>query len=236
MRSTTLLFLIALSITPPLLAQADPCPPPPSHISIESGSMSPQPGVTFQLRHFRGTLLPRGRRAPSCYLKTTVVERADIFISNESLTSVFAEKMGQTGSDIKDLKIKNGLTSVLMSGTIKKVVPLTFTIEGPVSTDGTSILMHADKIKADGIPVKALLAMLGEHLNSIFSTNGARGIQVTENTLSVSPEQVAHLKGNLVAVQTSPQGITLHYAPKPHLKIARRSSRDVPSKSSPGPV
>ena len=205
-----------LLIASALHAQSDPCPSSPSHVSIAKGALSPQPGVTFDLRHFRATLVPRGKRAPSCYLKTTLVEHADIFISNESLTGVFAEKMSRSETLIRNLVIKNGLTSVALSGTIKKVVPIAFTIEGPVTTDGTSILMHADKIKADGIPIKALLAMVGEHLNSILALKGANGIQVTGNTLSVSPEQVAHLQGYIAGVQTSPQGLTLHYAPRPH--------------------
>ena len=153
-------------------------------------------------------------KAPSCFEKTTLLDRADIFVSNQSLTNVFAEKLDQSNSKIQGLKIENSLAGVKLSGTIKKVMPLAFSIEGPVSTDGISITMHAEKIKADGIPVKALLEMLGEQLNSILALKDVSGVLVKEDTLSFSPEQVAHLKGNIVAVQTSPAGLTLHYAPR----------------------
>lgn len=210
------LVLLALSpvLSSALHAESDSCPPPPSHIHIDQGSYSSEPGVSFELRHFTGTLVPRGSRAPSCFERTTLVDRADIFVSNQSLTNVFAAKLGKSDTRIQGLKIENSPAGVKLSGTIRKVMPLAFTIEGPVSTDGTSITMHAEKIKADGIPLKALLELVGEQLNSILAFKDVAGVAVKDDTISFSPEQVAHLKGNLVAVQTSPEGLTLHYAPR----------------------
>jgi hypothetical protein len=213
-----LMLTAFLGSSPLLPAQSSVCPAFPSHISIESGVFSSQPGVTFRLRHFVATLVPLGKSAPSCYTKMTVVSHAEIFVSNESLTKVFAEKLGAAKNKIRGFKVENGEGKVTLTGKINKVIPIEFTIEGPVTTDGTSILLDANKIKADGIPVKALLSIVGEHLSSVLGLNGVSGVTVRENRISFSPEQVAHLKGYIESVQTSPQGLLLQYGktPSPH--------------------
>ena len=179
---------------------------------MQRGSFSSEPEVTFELRHFDATLVPQGGKAPLCNQKMTVVSHAEIFVSNESLTRVFADKLGESQSKIKGLQIENGLDKVSLRGEIVKGIPLHFSIEGPVTTDGTALLLHADKIDADGIPIKALLELVGDHLSSVLSFKGVKGVTVEGNTMAFYPEQIAHLKGHISAVETSPQGITLHYA------------------------
>ena len=195
--------------------QAPPCPSSPSHISIQRGSFSSQPDVTFELRHFVATLVPRSAEAPLCYQKTTVVSHADIFVSNQSLTQVFAGKLGQTDSKIKGLQIENGLDKVSLRGEIVKLIPLKFSVEGPVTTDGNALLLHATKIDADGIPIKALLEIIGDHLSSVMNFQRMEGITVEGDTMAFYPEQIAHLKGHITSVESSPEGLTLHYSRPP---------------------
>ncbi len=224
-------LLLALPLSAKPQSPQGTCPPHPSHIRVDSGVYSSGPGVTFQLHHFAAELVARGSRSPSCYEKITVVDHADIFVSNESLTNVFAEKIASSDSKIKDLKIENADAGAKLSGTIKKLIPIAFSIEGPVTTDGTSIILEASKIKAEGIPVKALLEMVGEDLGSVLSVNGVKGVSVVENSITFSPEQVAHLKGHLESVQTSATGLSLHYRRKqtPHAQtIARAASPKLP--------
>ncbi len=197
-------------------AQQPACPDASSHIVVERGSYSSQPGVSFALHHFSATLVPMGKTLPACLAKMTDVAHADIFVSNESLTKVFAKKMGATASSIQNLKIENGLGKVSLSGEMVKIIPLKFTIEGPVTTDGTLLLLNAKKINADGIPLKLLLTLVGQHLGSMVGFKGVSGVEVNENVISFSPEKIAHLKGYIASVDTTPQGIKLHYGPKPH--------------------
>lgn len=214
MRKTFYSAFVFFLVCPVLRAAENNCPPAISHIVMDSGSYSSRPGVTFRLRHFNATLVPMGKTAPSCYAKVTVVSRAEIFVSNESLTNVFTEKLGGGETKIKDFKIENGVGKVTLTGKITKVVPLNFTISGPVTTDGTSLLLDAGQIKADGIPIKALLGIIGEHLNNVLGMKGVRGVAVTENQISFSPEEVAHLKGHIESVETTADGLTLHYGRK----------------------
>ena len=203
-------FALALLVVGSLASEGSTCPGA-SHIAIGSGSFSSRPGVTFALRHFVATLEPMGKTAPSCFQKMTVLSRGEIFVTNASLTNVFAEKLGGPDSKIKDLKIENGLQKVSLTGKIKKVVPVEFSIEGPVTTDGTSLFVDANKIRADGIPIKALLAVVGEHLSSVLSLNGVSGVSVVGNRIAFAPEQIAHLKGHIDSVETTPAGLILRY-------------------------
>ena len=198
------------------------CPPGPTHIEIANGTFGSQPGVSFQLRHFTANMVPLGRTAPLCFQKMTVVSHAEIYISNDSLTRIFSAKLGATDSKIKGLKIENGLNKVTLSGEIVKVIPLKFSVEGPVTTDGKSLLLNATKINADGIPIKALLGLLGDQLSSVMGFQGVNGVSVDGNTMSFFPEQIAHLKGHITGVDSSEQGLTLHYgrATAPRRKLA----------------
>ncbi len=186
----------------------------PSHIAMASGSFSTRPGVTFQLKHFKAVLTPIGKTSPECFERYTDVSHAEIFVTNESLTSLFSEKLAKTDSKITDLKIANSADGVIISGKLKKLVPVFFSISGPVSTNGSEIRLDAKSIKAEGIPVKGLLAMVGEHLNAVLQLKNAKGISVQEDSLSFSPEQVAHLRGHITGVSTSPEGLTLRYGGK----------------------
>ena len=196
-----------------LYAQAVECPAAASHIDMARGSFSSQPGVVFQLRNFHAALVPLGKSAPLCFEKLTVVSRAEIFVSNQVLNVIFSEKLKKSDSKIKDFKVKNGLSSATLSGSITRLIPIHFAVEGPVTTNGTDVRLSADRIKADGIPVKALLAVVGEHLNSVLKMNGMSGVSVEEDALLFSPEKVAHLKGHITQVATSPEGLTLRYGP-----------------------
>lgn len=208
------LALLLLSV-PALTAETPKCPPPPTHISFEAADFSAQPGVTFRLRHFTAMLVPRASTAPFCYQKMTVVSRAEIFVDNASLTTVFTAKLGESGSKIKDFKVQNGDGTVRLSGKITKIIPIDFIVEGPISTDGTSILLNATKIKADGIPIKALLDIVGQHLGSVLSMGDVGGVVVKDNTISFNPEQIAHLKGRLLTATAAPSGLTLRYGRAP---------------------
>ena len=199
-----------------LLAEQPKCPPPVGHIAMDRGEYSSAPGVSFGLHHFSATLIPQGHAAPLCYQKLTVVSHADISVSNDSLTRLFDQKLSDSESKISDFKAVIAPDRTTLSGKVKKVIPIEFSISGPVSTDGRAIVLHADKIKADGIPVKALLELVGEHLSSVLAIKNSPGITVQDNSLSFLPEEVAHLKGHIRSVECTDSGLVLHYGAVHH--------------------
>ena len=203
-------LLAGLLVSPGLLrAQMQPCPQGPARIDIADGTYEPSPGVTFRLRHFHAELQPLGATSPKCYQKLTVVSRAEIFVSNESLTRVFTEKLEQSDSKIRDFTVQHDATGATLSGVIPKVIPVHFSLHGPVSTDGTLVKLQATSMKAEGIPVKSLLNMVGEHLTNVLKLQGVSGVEANADELSFSPEKIAHLKGHIVRAIPSNAGLTL---------------------------
>ncbi|MGI4757308.1 MAG: hypothetical protein ACRYGF_10740 [Janthinobacterium lividum] len=187
-----------------------PCPTE-SSISVAHGWFEASPGVRYQLTDFRAKLIPQGKTAPRCYARTTVVSKAQIFVTSQSLTTVFAQKLQASDSKIKDFAVHNDTDGATLTGTIKKVIPLHFSIQGPVTTDGNLIRLTAKSVKADGIPVKELLKLVGAELNTLLPLKNLKGIQVEEDSLSFSPEAVADLNGHIASVTTSTAGLTLRY-------------------------
>lgn len=232
----TLSLLLPLLCSTALHAQTESCSPLSSRINLASGAFSARPGVTFKLHQFSATLVPRGKTSPACFQKLMIVDHADIFVSNESLTSVFAEKICASRSKIRNLKVTNTADGGTLSGTVDKMkMPIDFSIQGPITTDGQYVTITAAKIKADGIPVKGLLSLIGEQLSSILVLGDVKGLIVGDNTLSFSPEKVANLKGNIASVQTSPEGLTLHYRRKPVSARARTVASLADTRPAPAP-
>lgn len=187
------------------------CPPPISEINIANGSYAPQSGVTFQLHGFVGHLVPRGKRPPLCYVKFTQLDRGEIFVTSESLSNIFAQKLEDANSQVQNIKIETGDKTAKITGKIMKLVPVNFEIDGPVSTDGTGLTIDAQRIKADGIPVKGLLEIIGKHLSSLMGGENVNGVTVQGNALTFYPAQLAQLRGHIESAVASPAGLTLQY-------------------------
>ena len=148
-----------------------------------------------------------------CYERTTVVSRAQIFVTNESLGTMFRQKLQKTQSHIKQFEVRNSPSGATLTGVIVKLIPVHFSIEGPVTTDGREIRLTARSIKADGIPIQDVLKLVGAELSSVLQVKGMPGIEVKGSALSFSPESLAHLKGHIRRIETSDQGLTLFYGP-----------------------
>ena len=211
---------LALSIPFALVASAlaarpapPKCPPPVAAIHIPNGSYSSQPDVTFELRGFTGRLIPRGKRAPYCYLKYTQLERGEIFVTSQSLSNIFSSKLQDANSPLSDIKIETGDAVAKISGKVKKGVRIGFAIEGPITTDGDGIIIEAKKIKADGIPVKGILELLGKHLNSLMGAEDVDGVTVKGNLLIFQPAHLAQLRGHIESAVATPEGLTIRYLP-----------------------
>lgn len=167
--------------------------------------------MTFKLRGFAAEMVSSGKWSPLCFNRVAVVERGEVFVSGDSLSHVFEGKLEQANSKISDVKIEMGEGTARLTGKVKKMIPITFTIEGPVSTDGTLITLEGKTIKGAGVPVKGLLDMVGAHMGSLIGGSNVNGVKVSGNNLSFFPEQLGHIRGHIDQVVASAQGLTLKY-------------------------
>ncbi len=213
-------FIMGCSVS---LAFADSikCPPPPNVMRMEKGEYSNQPGVFFELQSFSAVLQPLGRRAPLCYAKATMIEKGDVFVSNDSLTHLFAQKIQQGNRDLKDVTVEMKDNEVHLSGKMKKLIWMDFSVDGPISTDGTNLLMQTKSIKAMGIPVKGLLDALGKHLQAVTGSDSPNGVIIKGDELVIQPFQIAHVKGHILSATSTAKGLSVRFgAAEPRTKEA----------------
>jgi hypothetical protein len=85
-------------------AFAQQCPPVPSKLEVAKGEYSSRPGVVFLLQNFYADMVPKAKTAPQCFIKTTQVEHGRVYVSTDSLTHLFQEKIenAPSGNDQKN--------------------------------------------------------------------------------------------------------------------------------------
>jgi hypothetical protein len=193
-------------------AETIKCPAPVTHIAVENGDYSPQAGVRFVLQDFAANQVARGKASPLCFMRMTDIQHGEVFIDTQSLSREFQSKSSQSGSPVHDLKLEINENGVALKGTLKKLIPISFTMEGPVTTDGRVLIFHASKIKADGIPIKGLLGMLGKHLESMLKSESIGGVTAKGDTIIFEPEKIAHVRGRIASAEVTPQGLSVKFA------------------------
>lgn len=190
------------------------CPAPVTSMEMQKGEYSPVPGVVFNLQNFVAVMVARGKQLPLCMARTANIQHGQVSMSDASLTKIFAQKLGQTDSSIKDMAISASGEGIKLTGKVHKGIDLPFDIEGPLSTDGKLLILHATKIKAEGIPVKGLLGLVGKNLASLFNPGPGSGVLVKENTLIFDPLELAHVRGRIQSARSVAHGLVLNFAPE----------------------
>lgn len=204
------------------LASSQSCPSPVTHLSMPKGEYSPQAGVVFSLQDFDANMVAVGKKSPLCYQRVTDIRHGEAIVSSQSLTREFDTKMAKSNGGIQDLKIETKDHDVTMTGTIKKVIPIHFTLDGPVSTDGQRLIFHVTKIKADGLPLEGFLNMIGKNLGTMLHSESVKGVVAEGDTLIFEPEQIAHVKGHIASADVTPNGLLIKFVDNAPVKQARK--------------
>ena len=181
---------------------------------MEKGQYSPLQGSMFNLQDFAANMVARGKTSPLCFARTTEIQHGEVFIGAESLTKLFAQKAQQSNSSVSELKVEVKDSAVHLSGKVHKGIDIPFEIEGPISTDGTVLILHAKRIKAEGIPVKGLLGMVGVHLGSMIGSESVDGVAVKGDTLVFEPVKIAHVRGKITKADLTSKGLMLTFGPE----------------------
>ena len=211
MRSPVFSCALLLLLATFAAAQKVKCPPPPSLMRMDKGTYSNQPGVIFDLESFSATLQPMGKHAPLCYAKTTLIEQGNVFVSTQSLTRLFGQKLSEANSQLKEVEVEMKDNQVHLHGKVKKLIWLPFSIEGPVTTDGTNLKIETKEIKALGVPVKGLLDALGKHLQSLTGSESPNGVVAEGDSLIFHPYEIAHVKGHITSATINSQGLNVRF-------------------------
>jgi uncharacterized membrane protein YeaQ/YmgE (transglycosylase-associated protein family) len=87
-----------------------------------------------------------------------------------------------------------------------------------VSTDGTVLILKAKKISADGIPMKMLLGMVGEHLGNLLGSESVEGVKAQGDTLIFVPALISHVTGKITKLELTNAGLKLDFEGAPAKK------------------
>jgi hypothetical protein len=198
------------------------CPQPVTSVEMDRGEYSAMPGTAFGLQHFAARMVSRGKSQPLCSARTTEIQHGQIFISSESITKIFSQKIKESGSKISELQVEVKEDELHLKGKVHKGIDIPFEVTGPVSTDGSNLKLEAKKIKAEHLPVKGLMGMLGMHLSSLLQSEQAQGVEAQGNTLVFEPAKIAHIQGKISAVHLTAKGIEISFVDStPRQRAAR---------------
>ena len=192
------------------------CPDGPSRLAMEQGEYMSRPGLVFGLQHFSANMVPRGKKLPICLSKITDIDHGRVVVSDSSLSTMFNQKMKRSPKQsISDISVHTKSDGVAIKGKVHKKIAVPFEIDGHVDTanGGRVLRLHAEKIKAMGVPVKGLLKMLGVELGSLINPDATKGVSVQGDSILFDPEQLDNIRGHITKVQIMQSALVVDFAP-----------------------
>jgi len=166
-------------------------------------------GVVMEVRHLEGALIAtRPGQFPIFDDQrsfTLRIDSGEIAMTPGSLAHllnnyVFAYK----GSSLSGIEVTIEGTQLKQKGTLRKGVPLAFTILADLSAtpDGKIRVRPAD-VKTAGIPSEGLMKLFGIELDDLVKSNRAHGVQIVDNDLLLDPALLIpepRISGRLTAI------------------------------------
>jgi hypothetical protein len=152
-------------------------------------------GIVLDVARLRGVMVSRTTGPPvfddqrSYVLHLRTAEIAMDMASLQALLNrhVFAYK----GSPLKDLTVQASGSRIKLKGKLRKGVDVPFSTTATVSaTPDGRMQLHAESLKALGIPAKGLLALFGLELDDVVAIKERRGVEVRDNDIIISAGQV----------------------------------------------
>ena len=93
-------------------------------------------------------------------------------------------------SPIKDVKVENRPGRMVISGTLRKGIPIPFSCEGPMGVTGDGrLVLRPDTVVSAGISVKGLLDLLGLEMATLVNS-ASPGIRIEGNDFTIDPQKL----------------------------------------------
>jgi hypothetical protein len=222
MRPTLLVSMLLVLSCWAAAADQSPCPEPVTHLVIEKGNYSPAPGAVFFLQGFSANMVSHSKKQPECSKRSTEIQRGDVYISADSLTKFFNRRMEKTSSKINEIQVEIKDGKLHLKGKVHKGIDIPFDVEGQISTDGRNLIVQAKKIKAEGLPMKGLLGMVGVHLASLVNSGQVNGVVAKDDTLTFEPDKIANVQGKITKAYVTGDGVEIAFGAASNRQQARK--------------
>ena len=152
-------------------------------------------GIVLDVRRLRGVMVSKAKGPPVFDTPRSYalqLHSADIAMDTTSLQALLNRHVfAYDGAPLRDLAVETDGSRLELKGKLRKGLEVPFATTATVSATADGRLrLHAESLKALGIPAKGLLDLFGLELDDVVSMKERRGVEVQENDIIISPGQV----------------------------------------------
>jgi hypothetical protein len=174
---------------------ASPSDPPIVQIEMRNVRLHMDQTVVLDVEYLRGGMVSNSGRPPvfddpSSYVMN--VAAGTVSMDMASVTNLMNHHaLAYEGAPLKDVKARVEDGVIRLSGTMRKGISIPFSTKATVGvSDDGRLRLHAESLKAAGVPAKGLLKFFGLELDDLVNLKERRGVEVQENDILISPDQV----------------------------------------------
>ena len=184
-------------------------PSDPVRVSFRNVNLHVAPGVIAEIRHLDGAMIGIAGRPPSFDDQrsfTLRVDSGEMAMTPASLCRLLNDHVfAYDKSPISNIEVSIESGHLKQKGTLHKGIAVPFTMLADVSaTPDGRIRLRPTSLKTAGVPARGLMKVFGIKLDDLVKSNPAHGIEVRDNEMLLSAEQMLPapaLKGRLTAAR-----------------------------------
>jgi len=145
-------------------------------------------GAVLAVAFLNGEFISRSSTEPPIFddpaSYTLRMKKGDIAIDAASLTALLRTSLSKSPSPLHDVTVTFEEGRLRAKGTLKKGVSVPFSMTASVAaTPDGRLRLHADKVKAVGVPVKGLLDLVGLDVADLMKMPQESGIRADKEDL-----------------------------------------------------
>lgn len=185
-------------------------PSQPSYSILKNVFLRVDPEIGAQIKYMSGRLEPKRKGDPVIFDDPTSfifhVAQGELEIDNENITRLKNKyTFNYPDAPIKEVNVEFTPGKVRMSGKMKQLIWVPFSMEGTISPtpDGKLMLVPSD-IRTAGIPVKSMLDLLGLTTSKLLSVSAERGLHFEGNNAILDPSKLfppPQMQGRVIAAE-----------------------------------
>ena len=182
----------------------------PVQIEMKNVRLHVDEGIVLDIRILRGEMTSRGSSAPLFDDQRSFVlhvASGEVAMDTTSLGNLMNRHIfAYDGAPLKDITIRPAQDQQIeQRGTLKRGISVPFSVRASVSATADGRLqLHAESVKAIGVPAKGLMNLFGLELDDVVDLKDRRGIAVTDNDIIITPGQVLpppEIRGHLLRAE-----------------------------------
>jgi hypothetical protein len=168
-----------------------------------------QPDLVLEVRRLVGELRTTGD-GPATFddprsFEIAIAE-AEVALDMRSLAAMMNDYVfAGPDAPMRDLELATEGKRLRIKGTLRKGVPVPFTMLGEVSaTERGEVAIVPTELHAAGVPVRGLLDFFGVELDDLVEAEDAMGIRIAEDVMYLQPRAILpppRLDGRIVSVE-----------------------------------